>query len=81
MTKRCIVDGCIKHPCFNIEGETEGFNSWGTLKTGIFTIKKTKQNEWTHRLHVLHDQIRYWIAHLPEKTIETIHLFYDQVSH
>ena len=30
----------------------------------------------TARISVFHDQIRYWIDNVPDKTIETVQLFY-----
>ena len=40
---------------------------------------KSKKCEWTQRLNTLKDQICYWTnpTNTTNKTIETIHLFYD----
>jgi hypothetical protein len=53
---------------------------WGTDKKGICVVKKSKTNEWSERLNVLAEQINYWInpTNVTNKTIETIHLFYDE---
>lgn len=53
---------------------------WGLNKLGLFTIKKTKQNEWIERLSTLKEQIDYWCDPInkTEKTVEVIQLFYDQ---
>jgi hypothetical protein len=52
---------------------------WGLNKKGICVVKKSKRDEWAHRLTVLEQHIRYWInpENKTEKTIETIQLFYD----
>ena len=49
---------------------------WGVNKLGIMTIKKSKICEWNARMSVFHDQIRYWTMNVPDKTIETVQLFY-----
>ena len=52
---------------------------WGKDKNGICVVKKTKKNEWSQRLDVLAETIRYWIKpkNITDKTVETIQLFYD----
>jgi hypothetical protein len=52
---------------------------WGQDKKGICVVKKSKRNEWTQRLNVLEEHIKYWInpENTTNKTIETIQLFYD----
>ena len=62
--------------------EKDGTNissCWGCDKTGLCVVKKTKKNEWTDRLHLLEENINYWInpENTTSKTIETIQLFYD----
>jgi hypothetical protein len=54
---------------------------WGINGHGICTIKKNKKNEWLERLEALKNQIEYWInsENKTEKTIEVIHLFYDNI--
>jgi len=44
---------------------------------GIFTVKKSKQKEWQHRLEKLYETVHLWINEVPEKTITSIYLFYD----
>ena len=53
---------------------------WGINGNGICSIKKTKKIEWEKRLKVLSSQITYWLnpENTTDKTIETIHLFYDE---
>ena len=43
-------------------------------------LKISKQKEWEQRLQTLKMQIEYWMQpeHQTNKTIETIHLFYDE---
>ncbi len=50
---------------------------WGQDKKGICVVKKSKTNEWNERLKELENQINYWLRNNTNKTIETIHLFYD----
>jgi hypothetical protein len=52
---------------------------WGLDKRGMCVIKKSKKNEWTHRLQQLAEQIEYWTnpANQTSKTVEVIQLFYD----
>jgi hypothetical protein len=52
---------------------------WGYNKTGICTIKKSKQNEWDSRLESLKEEIMYWINpdNMTDKMVEIIPLFYD----
>ena len=49
---------------------------WGVNGKGIMVVKPSKIGEWNTRIRVFHDQIRYWIETIPDKTIETIQLFY-----
>jgi hypothetical protein len=52
---------------------------WGCDKNGICVVKKSKQKEWLERLNNLEEQIKYWTCpeNMTDKTIETIHLYYD----
>ena len=52
---------------------------WGINGKGICTIRKSKIGEWKNRLSVLNNIIEYWInpLNITDKTVETIHLFYD----
>jgi hypothetical protein len=67
-------DGYITHDGTNIS------SCWGTDKTGACAIKKTKMKEWKKRLDNLCEQIQYWShpEHKIDKTIENVHLFYDE---
>ena len=53
---------------------------WGINKSGICVIKKSKINEWNCRLIKLEEQIDFWSnpVNKSEKTIEQIHLYYDE---
>ena len=53
---------------------------WGQNKKGICVVKKSKTDEWSHRLTVLENHINYWInpENVTGKTIEIIQLFYDE---
>ena len=53
---------------------------WGCDKNGICVVKKSKQKEWLERLNTLEDQIKYWTdpENMTDKTIEIIHLYYDE---
>jgi hypothetical protein len=39
-------------------------------------IMKSKQHEWEERIHILKQQIQYWVDNNTEKTIEIVELFY-----
>jgi len=62
-----------------IKDGTKISSCWGINKNGISVVKKTKHDEWINRLKALNSQIEYWInpSNATNKTIETIHLFYD----
>jgi len=49
---------------------------WGLNGNGILVIKK--KDEWTERLSRLSDVVKYWLENITDKTIETIHLYYDE---
>jgi hypothetical protein len=55
---------------------------WGLNGKGICAVKKTKQKEWIQRLHILKEQIKYWInpENCTHKTVEVIQLFYNEVD-
>jgi hypothetical protein len=57
--------------------DTHITSCFGMNSLGVCCVKKTKQNEWTHRLNVLRENIEYWCHHRSEKTIEIIQLFYS----
>jgi very-short-patch-repair endonuclease len=48
-----------------------------TRKTGLVKIDNKKI--WQERLNVLKNQVKYWINNKTEKTVENIHLFYDEI--
>ena len=68
---------------FNPDNYTENGTNitscWGVDKNGICVVKKSKKEEWTHRLNALENQIKYWTnpSNITNKTIEIIQLFYD----
>jgi hypothetical protein len=49
---------------------------WKMNKLGVMQIMKTKEKDWEERIEILKQQIQYWIDNIPNKTIETIELFY-----
>ena len=49
---------------------------WGLNGNGILVIKK--KDEWNERLSRLNDVVKYWLENITNKTIETIHLYYDE---
>ena len=49
---------------------------WKVSKTGICCVDSNKK--WNDRLNVLKETIQYWIANKTDKTLEVIHLFYDE---
>jgi hypothetical protein len=51
---------------------------WTTNKFGVCCIKKDKKVEWEERLNKLKERLDYFINNPINKTLETIHLFYDE---
>ena len=49
---------------------------WKLNGYGVISVPKTKTKEWENRLNVLFQQIDYWVNNVPDKTIQTIELFY-----
>lgn len=49
---------------------------WKLNGYGVISVPKTKIKEWENRLNVLFQQIDYWVNNVPDKTIQTIELFY-----
>jgi len=62
--------------------EKHNTSCWAYNKLGVCAIKKTRQKEWATRLEALSQQITYWLDenHKTDKTVEVIHLFYDEVD-
>ena len=52
---------------------------WRTNRQGVMAVAKTKKKEWKQRMDILFETIHYWIDHKPTKTVDVIHLFYDEV--
>ena len=52
---------------------------WTQNKKGICVVKKSKFDEWNHRLNVLEQNINYWINpyNITNKTIQIFQLFFD----
>jgi hypothetical protein len=63
-----------------VDGGKKVSSCWGLNKLCICTVKKTKKNEWTERLHALSSQVDYWIDenNKTDKTIEIVQMFYDR---
>ena len=63
-----------------IKNEIKITSCWGFNCLGICQIKKTKNDEWSKRLSLLEESIRYWTnsSNITNKTVEIIHLFYDE---
>jgi hypothetical protein len=53
---------------------------WIVDRRGIVMVDPCMQTQWNDRLKSLTDQIKYWIdpAHVTDKTVEVIQLFFDQ---
>jgi hypothetical protein len=50
---------------------------WGAATaTGIMCVRKSKVAEWAARVDALRQQLAYWTANVPEKTVEVVELFY-----
>jgi hypothetical protein len=64
------------NPDMYFKQKTKITSCWGLNGNGILTIKK--KDEWNERLSCLSDMVEYWLKHITDKTIETIHLYYDE---
>jgi hypothetical protein len=64
------------NPDMYYKQKTKVSSCWGLNGNGILVIKK--KDEWTERLSRLSDVVKYWLENITDKTIETIHLYYDE---
>jgi len=70
---------------FNPDGYTDSIGNkittcWKPNKqNGILCVAKSKIDEWNNRLMLLKCQIEYWIETKPEKMVEIVQLFYDNM--
>ena len=64
------------NPDMYFKQKTKITSCWGLNGNGILVIKK--KDEWNERLSCLSDMVEYWLKHITDKTIETIHLYYDE---
>jgi hypothetical protein len=64
-------DGYIKNNGIKVT------SCWISGQTGIYRIPKNKHEEWQSRLNILKEHIEYWAQNETNKTIELIHLFFD----
>jgi len=62
---------------FNPDEYDNVTSCWSINKTGICSVKKTKEKEWNDRLNCLIQTIDYWLENSTDKTVEVIHLYYD----
>ena len=59
------------------KNKTKVKSCWSiTKQTGLVKIDNKKK--WEERLNVLKNQVQYWIDNKTEKTVETVHLYYDE---
>jgi hypothetical protein len=49
---------------------------WAMNTKGLMTIKPSKKVEWEARIDTLKQEIQNFIDNPPQKTVETIQLFY-----
>jgi len=61
------------------QNNTKVTTCWRINRQGVMAVAKTKKKEWKQRMDVLFETIQYWIDHKPAKTVDVIHLFYDEV--
>jgi len=40
-------------------------------------LKQDTMEDWVNRLHTLFQAVDFWTKNIPEKTIETVELFYS----
>ncbi len=51
---------------------------WKLGKDGILRVPDKQKNNWNNRLEKLKETIDFWTKNPSEKTIEIVHLFYDE---
>lgn len=51
---------------------------WTLGKDGLLHVDKKEQKEWSNRLKILNETIKYWLNNKTTKMVEVIQLFYDQ---
>lgn len=51
---------------------------FSTNKHGITVVSKAQQNQWNTRIQTLLEQIKHWSETPAEKTIQMVHLYFDQ---
>jgi len=49
---------------------------WRNNKLGVCHVPKSKETEWQQRIETLAEAIRVWMVMVPDKTVETVELFY-----
>jgi len=64
------------NPDMYFKQKTKIASCWGLNGNGILVIKN--KDEWNERLSCLSDVVEYWLKNITNKTIETIHLYYDE---
>ncbi len=64
------------NPDMYFKQKTKVSSCWCLNGNGILTIKK--KDEWNERLSCLSNVVQYWLKNITDKTIETIHLYYDE---
>jgi len=64
------------NPDMYFKQKTKIASCWGLNGNGILVIKN--KDEWYERLSCLSDVVEYWLENITDKTIETIHLYYDE---
>ena len=61
-----------------VKGKDKIKSCFSYNKRGLCRVNKKDTDRWNERLSELKNQIDYWIKNKTEKTIEIIHLFYDE---
>ena len=64
-------DGYIKKDSIRVK------SCWKTGDDGILRIENLE--EWDTRIQCLFEQVRYWLDNDTDKTVEVVHLFYDEI--
>ena len=54
-------------------------SAWGQNSKGISVINN--KDDWSNRLSILSDHIKYWINNISDKTLEIKYLFYDEYNY
>jgi len=61
---------------YTTEDRTRVPSCWAHLPSGVMSLQQGRMEDWANRLNTLSQAVNFWTTNIPEKTIETVELFY-----